>query len=76
MKDNLLLMVISSNNTLLIKIVLLKMHDIAHSRNNSPVWFAQCIRPDRPYSNHRVWSFPVGLELTVYWVGRVFKDPS
>ena len=74
MKDILLLMVISSKNTLLI--VLLKMHGIPHSENSSPVWFAQCIRPDSPCSNHRVWFFPVGLELVIYWVGRVFEDPS
>ena len=37
------------------------------------VLFAQCIRPYCPYSNHHIWSFPVGLELPICWVGRVFK---
>ena len=73
-KNNLLLMVISSKNTLLV--VLLKMHGVPHFGNNSLVLFAQRIRPDCPYSDHRVWSFQIGLELPVCWVGRVFKDPS
>ena len=62
-KNNLLLMVSSSKNTLLR--VLLKMHDIPHPGNSSPVWFAQHIRLGCPYSDHHVWSFLVGLEFPI-----------
>ena len=71
---DLLLIINSSKNTLLI--ILLEVHGIPHSRNNSLVWSAQRVRTNCLYSNHRVWSFPVGLELFVPWVSHVFKNPS
>ena len=37
-KDNLLLMIVSSKNILLI--VLLEMHGIPHSRNSNSIWSA------------------------------------
>ena len=62
-KDNILLMIVSSKSTLLI--ILLEVHGITHSGNNSPFWFAQSVRAGCPYSDYRVQSFLVGLELPV-----------
>ena len=66
-----LLMIVSSKKTLLI--ILLKVHGVSHSRHNSPVCYAKCIRSDCPYSNYRVWPFLIGLELLVCLV--VFQRP-
>ena len=64
MKDNLLLIINSLKNTLLI--ILFEVHDIPHFGNSGPVWPAQRVRIDCPHSNYNVWSFPIGLELPVH----------
>ena len=51
-KDDILLMPVSSKNTLLI--IILEVHCIPHSVNNHPVWSAQYVRTGCPYSDHRV----------------------
>ena len=51
-KDDILLMPISSKNALLI--IILEVHSIPHSGNDHPVWSTQYVRTGCPYSDHRL----------------------
>ena len=62
------------NHSLLI--IRLKMCCIPHSRYRGPINLVQGVSLGFPGSCYKIWSFPIGLELSCGWVSRILKYSS